>query len=275
MGIPRSTFYYQKKENGVKGQQEILLKDKIQDIAHHYPYYGYRRITAQLHRENVRVNHKRVLRIMHQLGIQGRIKRRYTITTNSRHSHPIYPNLIKEKIVTGINQVWCSDITYIRILISFVYLAVIIDIYSRKVVGYAIGRTLTPELTLSTLKMALANRKIGNLIHHSDQGVQYASTDYTNLLKEHSIRISMSAKGNPYDNAYVESFFKTLKQEEVYLWQYETYQDVIERVPYFILDVYNRKRLHSALGYRPPEEFENLLTENTSQESKEAKTLFV
>jgi putative transposase len=275
MGIPRSTFYYQKKENGVKGQQEILLKYKIQDIAHHYPYYGYRRITAQLHRENVRVNHKRVLRIMHQLGIQGRIKRRYTITTNSRHSHPIYPNLIKEKIVTGINQVWCSDITYIRILISFVYLAVIIDIYSRKVVGYAIGRTLTPELTLSTLKMALANRKIGNLIHHSDQGVQYASTDYTNLLKEHSIRISMSAKGNPYDNAYVESFFKTLKQEEVYLWQYETYQDVIERVPYFILDVYNRKRLHSALGYRPPEEFENLLTENTSQESKEAKTLFV
>jgi putative transposase len=123
--------------------------------------------------------------------------------------------------------------------------------------------------------MALTNRKIGNLIHHSDQGVQYASTDYTNLLKEHSIRISMSGKGNLYDNAHVESFFKTLKQEEVYLWQYETYQDVIERVPYFILDVYNRKRLHSALGYRPPEEFENLLTENTSQESKEAKTLFV
>ena len=164
---------------------------------------------------------------------------------------------------------------YIRILISFVYLAVIIDIYSRKVVGYAIGRTLTPELTLSTLKMALANRKIGNLIHHSDQGVQYASTDYTNLLKEHSIRISMSAKGNPYDNAYVESFFKTLKQEEVYLWQYETYHEVIERVPYFILDVYNRKRLHSSLSYRPPEEFENLLTENTSQKEKKAKTIFV
>src|SRR5690606_18116391 len=127
---------------------------------------------------------------------------------------------------TGINQVWCSDITYIRISTGFVYLAVIIDIYSRRIVGYAIGKTLSPQLTLAALKMALANRKIGNLIHHSDQGVQYASTDYTNLLKEHGIRISMSAKGNPYDNAYAESFIKTLKQEEVYLWQYETYLDV-------------------------------------------------
>lgn len=275
MGISRSTYYYQKKENSTKIQQELLLQEKIQQIACQYPYYGYRRITAQLKRENMTINHKRVLRIMRQLGIQGRIKRRYTTTTNSRHSHRIYPNLIKEKIVTGINQVWCSDITYIRILTGFVYLAVIIDIYSRKVVGYAIGKTLSPELTLAALKMALATRKIDHLIHHSDQGVQYASTDYTNLLKEHGIRISMSAKGNPYDNAYVESFIKTLKQEEVYLWQYETHRDVIERIPYFILDVYNRKRLHSALGYRPPEEFENLLTENASQEGEIAKTLFV
>jgi len=221
------------------------------------------------------INHKRVLRLMRQLGIQGRIKRKYAITTNSRHNHPIYPNLIKDKIINGINQVWCSDITYISILTGFVYLAAIIDIYSRRIVGYAIGRTLSPELTLAALKMALATRKIGNLIHHSDQGVQYASTDYIKLLKDHGIRISMSAKGNPYDNAYVESFFKTLKQEEVYLWQYETYLDVIARVPFFIEDVYNRKRLHSALGYRPPEEFENLLAENASQESGKAKTLFV
>ena len=163
---------------------------------------------------------------MHQLGIQGRIKLRYTVTTNSRQSHRIYPNLIKEKIVTGINQVWCSDITYIRILTGFVYLAVIIDIYSRRIVGYAIGKTLSPELTLAALKMALSNRNTNHLIHHSDQGVQYASTDYTNLLKKHGIRISMSTKDNPYDNAYVESFIKTLKQEEVYLWQYETYRDV-------------------------------------------------
>ncbi len=258
-----------------KIQQEILLKDKIQQIACQHPYYGYRRITAQLHRENMTINHKRVLRLMHQLGIQGRIKRRYTVTTNSKHSHPIYPNLIKEKTVTGINQIWCSDITYIHILTGFVYLAVIIDIYSRRIVEYALGRTLSPELTLAALKMALATRKIDHLIHHSDQGVQYASTDYTNLLKEHGIRISMAAKGNPYDNAFAESFIKTLKQEEVYLWQYETFSDVIERIPYFILDVYNRKRLHSALGYRPPEEFESLFAENASQEGEIAKTLFV
>ena len=182
MGIKRSTFYYQKKENSPKEQKKILLQEKIQQIAYQHSYYGYQRITAQLHRENLKVNHKRVLRIMRQLGIQGRIKRKYAVTTNSRHHHPIYPNLIKEKIVTGINQVWCSDITYICILFGFVYLAVIIDIYPRKVVGYAIGRMLSPELTLAALKMALSNRKIDNLIHHSDQGVQYAFTDYTNLM---------------------------------------------------------------------------------------------
>ena len=214
-------------------------------------------------------------RMMRQLGIQGRIKHRYTVTTKSRHSHCIYPNFIKEKTVTGINQVWCSDITYIRILTGFVYLAVIIDIYSRRIVGYALGRTLSPELTLAVLKMALATRKIDHLIHHSDQGVQYASTDYTNLLKEYGIRISMFAKGNPYDNAFAESLIKTLKQEEVYLWQYETFSDVAERIPYFILDVYDRKRLHTALGYRPPEEFESLLTENASTVYEEAKALFV
>jgi len=275
MGIKISTYYYQKKVNMAKIQQEILLKEKIQQIAYEYPYYGYRRITAQLHRENMTINHKRVLRIMRQLGIQGRIKRRYTVTTNSKHSHRIYPNLIKEKTVTDINQIWCSGITYIRILTGFVYLAVIIDIYSRRIVGYALGRTLSPELTLAALKMALATRKIDHLIHHSDQGIQYASTDYTNLLKEHGIRISMSAKGNPYDNVFTESFIKTLKQEEMYLWQYETFSDVAERIPYFIPDVYNRKRLHSALGYRPPEEYENMLAENTSLESEKAKILIV
>jgi transposase InsO family protein len=275
MGIKRSTFYYPKKENMAKEQQEILLKDKIQDIAYHYPYYGYRRITAQLHRDNVKVNHKRVLRLIHQLGIQANIKRRYITTTNSRHGNPIYPNLIKDKIVTGLNQVWCSDITYIRILTGFVYLAVIIDIYSRRIVGYAIGKTLSPELTIAALNMAIANRNTGQLIHHSDQGIQYTCQDYIKILEEYGIRISMSGKGNPYDNAFAESFLKTLKQEEVYLWQYETHQDVIERIPYFILDVYNRKRLHSALGYRPPEEFESLLAENASQEEKKAKTLFV
>ena len=256
-------------------QQEISLKERIQQIAFKHPYYGYRRITAQLKRENMTINHKRVLRLMRQLGIQGRIKRRYAITTNSKHNHRIYPNLIKGKIVTGINQVWCSDITSISILFGFVYLTVIIDIYSRKIVGYAIGKTLSPELTIAALKMAIANRNTDKLIHYSDQGIQYACQKYIKILKDHGIRISMSAKGNPYDNAFVESFIKTLKQEEVFLWQYETFSDVAERIPYFILDVYNRKRLHSALGYRPPEEFESLLAENASQEGEIAKTLLV
>ena len=275
MDIKRSTFYYQKKVNMAKMQQEISLKEKIQQIAYQHPYYGYRRITAQLHREKVKVNHKRVLRMMRELGIQARIKRKYVTTTNSKHNNQIYPNLIKNFLTTGINQVWCSDITYISILFGFVYLAVIIDIYSRKIVGYAIGKSLSSELAITALKMAIANRNTDKLIHHSDQGIQYTCKDYIKILKDNGIRISMSGKGNPYDNAYAESLIKTLKQEEVYLWQYETFSDVIERIPYFILDVYNRKRLHSALGYRPPEEFESLFAENASQEGEIAKTLFV
>jgi len=275
MDIKRSTYYYQKKVNMAKIQQEILLKEKIQQIAYEHPYYGYRRITAQLKRENMTINHKRVLRIMRELGIQGRIKRKYVNTTNSRHNNQIYPNLIKDFLTTGINQVWCSDITYISILFGFVYLAVIIDIYSRKIVGYAIGKSLSPQLDMTALKMAIANRNTDKLIHHSDQGIQYTCKDYIKILKDNGIRISMSGKGNPYDNAFAESFIKTLKQEEVYLWQYETFSDVIERIPYFILDVYNKKRLHSALGYRPPEEFESLLAEKGSQKSEKAKTLFV
>lgn len=229
MGIPRSTYYYQVKENNGKLQQEIFLKEKITQIAYHHPYYGYRRITAQLRREKLSINHKRVLRVMRELGIQGRIKRKYVTTTNSKHHNKIYSNLIKDKVVTGINQVWCSDITYIRILNGFVYLAAIIDIYSRKIVGYALGKTLGPKLTITALKMAIATRNTDNLIHHSDQGIQYTCKDYIKILKDNGIKISMSGKGNPYDNAFAESFLKTLKQEEVYLWEYESFSDVLER----------------------------------------------
>jgi putative transposase len=266
MDIKRSTLYYQPKGNLDKKIKEKNIKKKIEDISHEHPYYGYRRITASLRRDNVIVNHKKVLKMMKELGIQGRIKRKYITTTNSKHHNRIYSNLIKDKELTCINQVWCADITYIRILNGFVYLAAIIDIYSRKIVGYAIGRTLSSELAITALNMAIATRNTDNLIHHSDQGIQYTCKDYIKILKDNGIRISMSAKGNPYDNAFAESFFKTLKQEEVYLWEYETFSDVIERIPYFIEDVYNRKRLHSSLGYRPPEEYERLLVENSSRE---------
>jgi len=230
MGIKRSTYYYKKKEDSAKEQQEILLQEKIQRIAYQYPYYGYRRITVQLHKENMTINHKRVLRLMRKMGIQARIKRKY-VTTTSRHNHPIYPNLIKDRIINGINQVWCSYITCIRILTGFVYLAAIIDIYSRKIVGYAIDKTLSPELTIAALNMAIANRNTNQLIHHSDQGIQYTCQEYIKILKDHGIRISMSGKGNPYDNTFAESLIKTLKQEEVYLWQHETYLDVVTRIP--------------------------------------------
>ncbi|GAI63858.1 unnamed protein product [marine sediment metagenome] len=266
MGIKRSTLYYQPKKNINKKQKELRIRKKIEDISREHPYYGYRRITASLRRDQVIINHKKVLKVMQEMGIQGRIKRKYIATTNSKHNNRIYSNLIKDKELTGINQVWCADITYIRILNGFVYLATILDIYSRKIVGYAIGKTLSSKLVIAALNMAIATRKTDNLIHHSDQGIQYTCKDYIKILKDKGIRISMSAKGNPYDNAFAESFFKTLKQEEVYLWEYETFSDVVERIPYFIEDVYNRKRLHSSLGYRPPEEYERLLAKNSSRE---------
>jgi len=266
MGIKRSTLYYRSKDKLDKKTKEAGIKNKIANISQEHPYYGYRRITAQLRRDKVIVNHKKVLRIMKEMGIQGRIKSKYIVTTNSKHNNRTYPNLIKDKEIIGINQVWSADITYIRILAGFVYLAAIIDIYSRKIVGYAIGKTLSSELTIAALNMAIATRNTDNLIHHSDRGIQYTCKDYIKILKDNGIRISMSGKGNPYDNAFAESLFKTIKQEEVYLWQYETFFDVVERIPYFIEDVYNNKRLHSSLGYRPPEEYERLLAKNSSRE---------
>jgi len=274
MGIKRATLYYQPKIINKK-QKELRIRKKIEEISREHPYYGYRRITAQLRREKVIVNHKKVLKMMKELGVQGRIKRKYISTTNSRHNNKIYANLIKDKKISGINQVWCADITYIRILNGFIYLAAIIDIYSRKIMGYAIGKTLSPKLAIIALNIAIATRNTNNLIHHSDQGIQYACKDYIKILKDNGIRISMSEKGNPYDNAFVESFFKTLKQEEVYLWEYETFSDVADRIPYFIEDVYNRKRLHSSLGYRPSEEYERLLVKNSSRECIIAKTISV
>jgi putative transposase len=258
MSIARSSYYHTPKEQPLwKQKQEADIRDRIEHIVCEFPGYGYRRVTKQLHREGCVVNHKRVLRIMRESSLLCAVKRSYKRTTNSQHPYPRYPNLVKNLVVTALNQVWVADITYIRILTTFVYLAVILDSFSRKVVGYALSKSLDTELTLSALKRALAQRTPPpGCIHHSDQGVQYAAHDYVKELKKHGCKISMARTGNPYENAKAESFFKTLKHEEVYLWDYRTLDDVVKRVPYFIEEVYNKKRLHSSLGYVPPAEFE-------------------
>ncbi len=263
MRLPRSTFYYRYKGKSLdKLQEDMDIEDEIERICLEFPRYGYRRVTKQLQREDWRVNHKRVLRIMRENDLLCRMRKRKVRTTNSEHSQPVFPNLIKDLAVTSLNQVWVADSTYIRILTAFVYLAVILDLFSRKVIGYRLSRHLDTNLTLSALKMALKDRDpLPGCIHHSDQGVQYASSEYVNELKRYDFQISMSRKGNPYENATCESFIKTLKDEEVYLWEYRAIEDAAKRISHFIKDVYNEKRLHSSLGYRPPNEFEELMTE--------------
>jgi transposase InsO family protein len=193
---------------------------------------------------------------MKKFGLRPITWRTFVRTTDSRHTLPVYPNLIKNRQLCAVNEVWVADLTYIRIRSSFVYLAALLDLYSRRIVGWAISKRIDTELCLAALQMALDARPAQGCIHHSDRGVQYASARYVALLREHGLQISMSRKANPYDNAFMESFYKTLKYEEVHLWNYETYEDVIKRLPFFLEEVYNRKRLHSSIGYVPPVEFE-------------------
>lgn len=261
MNLPRSSYYYKPKSQPI---DETDLVARIEAIIEEFPGYGYRRVTKELHRQGMPVNHKKVLRIMRERGLTRKPKRRWKRTTDSNHRFRIYPNLLRNLAVTGPNQVWVADITYIGIRSGFVYLAVILDLFSRKVIGYAISRNIDTELCLEALRMAIGNRNPGpGVIHHSDQGVQYASTDYVKELTVWQFRISMARKGNPYDNAAAESFMKTLKVEEVYLWEYQSIEDVELRLPFFIEQVYNRKRLHSSLGYSPPVEFEESFLNNT------------
>lgn len=255
-----SSYYYKSRESALsKQKEEADIRDRIEEIACEFIHYGYRRITAQLKREGYLINHKKILRIMRESSLLCVVKKRKWInTTDSGHLYPRYPNLIKDLTISSLNQVWVADITYIRILTTFVYLAVILDSFSRKAIGYAISRSLDTQLTLQALKMAIVTRNPQpGCIHHSDQGIQYACGDYINKLKEHKLKISMARKGNPYDNAMAESFIKTLKYEEVNLWDYRTLADVQKRIPFFIQEVYNKKRLHSSLGYLPPDEFED------------------
>jgi len=263
MKTSRSSHYY--KSIGDKTKDAILL-EKIRTIATEFPCYGYRRVTAQLRRQGIMVNRKKVYRIMRRSGILCTIRRRYRVTTNSNHSLIRYPNLIKDLIPIRTDELWHSDITYIRLESSFAYLAAIIDGFSRKVVGYALGRTLSAMLTIAALSDAIGSRDTGSLVHHSDQGYQYCSREYVKILKEAGIKISMSGKANPYDNAKMESFFRTLKVEEVYMNEYRTFEDALNSIPYFIEEVYNKKRLHSSLGYMPPEEFEHKFNKNKTHQ---------
>jgi transposase InsO family protein len=222
--------------------------------------YGYRRITHELSRQGVVANDKLVLRLMREDNLLCLPKRHFVRTTDWRHSLPVYANLAGQMTLTGIDELWIADITYIRLLREFIYLAVILDAFSRRCIGWALERHLQAELTLEALKMAIATRGVkAGLVHHADRGVQYASHEYTGLLEEHSIRISMSRRGNAYDKAKAERFMRTLKYEGVYTNEYEDMFEARECIRHFLEEVYNRKRLHSALGYQPSAEFEQSL----------------
>jgi transposase InsO family protein len=252
-----------------KVDRDMQLRDTIQTIALEMKSYGYRRVCAELKRRNQPANHKRVRRIMREDNLLSLRRRAFVRTTDSGHGFKVYPNLAKKMRPTGTNQLWVADITYIRLLCEFVYLAVILDAFSRRVIGWELNRTLECELTLAALQMALNCRQIApGLIHHSDRGVQYAATAYTDLLTQHGILISMSRRGNPYDNAQAESFMKTLKYDEVYRSDYRDLREAKRGIKHFLEKVYNEKRLHSALGYLPPAEFEHNLSNRKVAEAQ-------
>jgi putative transposase len=267
--VSRASYYRFEENVGPRSDSDMELRDAIQRIALEWPSYGRRRITQELRRRGWRVNPKRVHRFMREDNLLCVRKRKFVLTTDSNHGKKVYPNLARKMVLTDVDQLWVADITYIRLREEFVFLAVILDAYSRRVIGWALERTIEDDLTLRALRGALAQRAIApGLVHHSDRGSQYASGDYTELLKENGIEISMSRQGNPWDNAACESFMKTLKYEEVHRNEYRDLNEARSTIRIFLEKIYNQKRLHSAIGYLPPAEFEaNLVTQQ-----KEAAT---
>lgn len=270
MGLARSTYYYRLKNEPkakLREQNDLDVKDLIDSVHIEFPVYGYRKLHKEILRRGTLINEKKIRRIQAKFGLFATQVRKWIKTTDSRHKFKKYPNLISPAtLITDINQVWVSDITYVRIQTGFIFVAIVLDLCSRRVVGWGISKRINAELAVAALRMAIQNRRPDpGCIHHSDQGVQYCSAEYIELLEEWRLQISMSRKGNPYDNAWAESFMRILKYEEVYLAEYETYEDVVNRLPRFIEDIYNRKRIHSSIGYLTPEEFEWQIMRNKQE----------
>ena len=258
-GLARASLYRPERH---ESEWEMNLRNALHEAALDNPFYGYRSLTQELKRRGWQVGETRIRRMMREDNLLRLRKRRTKTTTDSNHGGRIYPNLAGDFTPQGLNQLWAADITYIRLGCEFVYAAVILDVFSRRAVGWAVGPDLDTELPLAALEQAFAERRPApGLVHHSDRGTQYASHKYVDKLRENGVKISMSRKGNPYDNAFAESFMKTLKTEEVHCNEYATLAEAQAEIGAFIEWVYNRKRLHSALGYVPPVEFEEALAD--------------